>query len=145
MDSIDSKFPVSFSRELSHIKTYLKLEKLRFEEKINVVFDIKTESFDIPPLTVQPLVENAIKHGICPKENGGTITLKTEENDGIITITVSDDGVGFDVNSPVKKDGTRSHIGLQNVRKRVESYNGGKLTIESEKDKGTTVTISFRK
>ena len=145
MDSINSKLPVSFSRELSHIKTYLKLEKLRFEDKINVVYDIKTESFEIPPLTVQPIVENAVKHGICPKDNGGTITIKAEENDGIITITVADDGLGFDVNNPVTESGSRSHIGLENVRKRVESYRDGMLTIESEKAKGTTVTISFSK
>ena len=145
MDSIDSKLPVSFSHELSHIKTYLKLEKLRFEDKINVVYDIKTESFEILPLTVQPLVENAVKHGICQRENGGTITIKTEEKDGIITITIADDGVGFDVNNPVTEVGSRSHIGLENVRKRVESYRDGKLTIESENAKGTTVTISFRK
>ncbi|MGN0610403.1 MAG: sensor histidine kinase [Ruminiclostridium sp.] len=145
MDSINSSSPVSFSRELSHIKTYLKLEKLRFEEKINVVYDIETDNFEIPPLTVQPLVENAVKHGICPKENGGTITIKSEEKDGIITITVADDGVGFDVKNPVTDSGNRSHIGLENVRKRVENYHSGKLTVESEKAKGTTVTISFHK
>ncbi len=145
MDSINSKGPVSFNRELSHIKTYLKLEKLRFEEKINVVYDISAEDFEIQPLTIQPIVENAIKHGICPKKGGGTITIKTEEKDEIVTITVTDDGVGFDVQNPISEDNSRSHIGLENVRKRVENYHSGKLSIESEKGKGTTVTITFRK
>ena len=144
MDSISSK-PVRFYNELSHIDTYLKLEKLRFGDKINVVYDIEAEDFEIQPLTVQPIVENAVKHGICMKENGGTITLKTSEENGSITITVTDDGVGFDVNSTVTEGSMRSHIGLENVRKRVEKYPGGKLTVESEIGKGTVVTISFRK
>lgn len=144
MDSISSK-PVRFYNELSHIDTYLKLEKLRFGDKINVVYDIEAEDFEIQPLTVQPIVENAVKHGICMKENGGTITLKTSEENGSITITVTDDGVGFDVNSTVTEGSMRSHIGLENVRKRVEKYPGGKLTVESEIGKGTVVTINFRK
>lgn len=144
MDSISSK-PVRFRQELSHIKTYLKLEKLRFGDRINVVCDINTDDFEILPLTVQPIVENAVKHGICMKENGGTITLKTSEAEGIVTITVTDDGVGFDMNSGNPQEDSRSHIGLENVRKRIEQYPGGKLTVESEKGKGTVVTISFRK
>ncbi|MGN1423890.1 MAG: sensor histidine kinase [Oscillospiraceae bacterium] len=144
MDSISSR-PVRFYRELSHINTYLRLEKLRFGDKINAVYDIEAEDFEIQPLTVQPIVENAVKHGICVKENGGTITLKTSEENGTVTITVADDGVGFDVNSVGTEGGMRSHIGLENVRKRVEKYPGGKLTVESEIGKGTVVTISFRK
>ena len=75
MDSISSR-PVRFYKELSHINTYLRLEKLRFGDKINVVYDIEAEDFEIQPLTVQPIVENAVKHGICMKENGGTIPLR---------------------------------------------------------------------
>lgn len=145
MDSINSSEPVRFENELSHIKTYLKFEKLRFEDKINVVYDILTDDFRIQPLTIQPIVENAVKHGICMKENGGTITIRTSEENGIITITVTDDGVGFDVNCPEKKDCPRSHVGLENVRNRVNKFPDGKFTVESEKGKGTVVTISFRK
>lgn len=145
MDSINSRGPVSFEQELSHIKTYLKLEQLRFADKINVEYDILTDDFRIQPLTIQPIVENAVKHGICMKENGGTITLSTFEENGIVTITVTDDGVGFDVNCSEEKDCSRSHVGLKNVRNRVNKFPDGKFTVESEKGKGTVVTISFRK
>ena len=145
MDSINSSEPVRFEQELSHIKTYLKFEKLRFKDKINVVYDILTDDFRIQPLTIQPIVENAVKHGICMKENGGTITIRTSEENGIITIAVTDDGVGFDVNCPEGKDRQRSHVGLENVRNRVNEFPDGKFTVESEKGKGTVVTISFRK
>ncbi|MDO5149763.1 MAG: histidine kinase [Oscillospiraceae bacterium] len=145
MDAITSSEPVPFKQELSHIKTYIKLEKLRFGDRINVVYDIPEDDFNIQPLTIQPIVENAIKHGIRLKENGGTVTLRTREENGIITITVSDDGVGFDTNSPKTNSGSRSHVGLENVRSRVEKYTDGRFTVESEKGKGTVVTISFRK
>ena len=145
MDAITSSELVPFKQELSHIKNYIKLEKLRFGDRINVVYDIPEDDFNIQPLTIQPIVENAIKHGIRLKENGGTVTLRTREENGIITITVSDDGVGFDTNSPKTNSGSRSHVGLENVRSRVEKYTDGRFTVESEKGKGTVVTISFRK
>lgn len=145
MDCIKSTEPICFERELSHIKTYMKLEKLRFGDKVNVVYCIDTEDFMIQPLTVQPIVENAVKHGICMKENGGTVTLKTSEENGIVTITVIDDGVGFDLNSSETAENSRSHVGLENVKSRVENFADGKFTVESEIGKGTVVTISFRK
>ena len=98
----------------------------------------------IQPLTVQPIVENAVKHGICMKENGGTVTLQTSEENGIVTITVIDDGVGFDLNSSETAKNSRSHVGLENVKSRVENFADGKFTVESEIGKGTVVTISFR-
>ncbi|MGN0648827.1 MAG: sensor histidine kinase [Oscillospiraceae bacterium] len=145
MDSISSSEPVAFRRELSHIKTYMKLEKMRFGDKVNVVYDIQAEDFEIQPLTIQPLMENAVKHGVCMKEKGGTVTLRTSEENGVITITVIDDGVGFDVNEPTENSSARSHLGLKNVKSRVERFPDGKFSVESEKNKGTVVTISFRK
>ncbi|MGN0614245.1 MAG: sensor histidine kinase [Porcipelethomonas sp.] len=145
MDSIKSSEPIRFERELSHIKTYIKLEKLRFGDKINVVYDITESDFAIQPLTIQPIVENAVKHGISRKEEGGTITLKTAEENGFIIISVADDGVGFDVHDHGMSGDSRSHVGLENVKSRVESYPGGKFTVESEKGKGTIVTICFRR
>lgn len=110
-----------------------------------MVYDIAASGFEIQPLTVQPIVENAIKHGISPKESGGTVTLKTSEENGVITISVADDGVGFDVHNPETGGDSRSHVGLENVKSRVESYPGSKFTVESEKGKGTVVTIIFKK
>lgn len=145
MDSIKSSEPIRFERELSHIKTFIKLEKLRFGDKINIVYDIAESDFKIQPLTIQPIVENAIKHGISRKETGGTVTLKTWEENGFITVSVSDDGVGFDVNNLKISEDSRSHVGIENVKSRIESYPGGKFIVESKKGRGTIVTISFKK
>lgn len=145
MDSIKSSEPIRFERELSHIKTFIKLEKLRFGDKINMVYDIAESDFKIQPLTIQPIVENAIKHGISRKETGGTVTLKTWEENGFITVSIADDGVGFDVNKFRTSGDSRSHVGIENVKSRIESYPGGKFIVESEKGRGTIVTISFKK
>ena len=143
MDSINSKGPVSFNRELSHIKTYLKLEKLRFEEKINVVYDISAEDFEIQPLTIQPIVENAVKHGVGMKEDGGTVTIATKEFDDRYEVIVSDDGVGFD--TAKKPNDGRTHIGMENVRNRLKTMCNAVLNIESTIGKGTVATITIPK
>ena len=143
MDTLSSSEPISFLTELSHVKAYLKLEKLRFGDKLNVVYDIKTDDFLIPPLTVQPLVENAVQHGICKSERDGKITIQTYKEENIITIVIADNGVGFDINEPMNDCNDHSHIGLKNVQKRIEQMPKGKLTVDSIPDKGTTVTIQF--
>lgn len=139
MDSLKSEHVIHFSKELSHVKTYLQLEKLRFGDNLKVVYEIQTDDFLLPPLTVQPLVENAVKHGICSKEDGGCVTLRTERVDGRIKITVMDDGIGFqpsDINE-------QERIGIQNVKKRVQYVGNGQLEIESEPGKGTIAVIWF--
>lgn len=78
------------------INAYLKLEKLRFGDRLNIAYDIRIKDFFIPSLTIQPLVENAVKHGICEKESGGTLTLRTREVSDSIIIEIIDDGKGFD-------------------------------------------------
>lgn len=140
MDFIDTKECVHFSNELKHIETYLKLEKMRFGDRLQVVYDIREDNFFLPPLTVQPLVENAVKHGICAKPEGGTITLATRREGEQIFITVSDDGAGFDERETDGKE-ERSHIGLANIKKRLELMMGAALTVHSEKGVGTVVTV----
>lgn len=97
MDFADRNSPITFTQELEHIKTYVWLEKLRFPNKLNVEYDIKSTAFHVPALSVQPIVENAIKHGICRSRKGGTVKLSTYEADEYYLCVVSDDGVGFDV------------------------------------------------
>ena len=133
---------ISFSDELKHIDTYLALEKMRFDERLNVIYEIKVHDFPLPPLCIQPLVENAVKHGILKKLEGGTVKIKTYENDKAYIVEVSDDGVGFDVNSVDQND---DHIGLNNVRYRLKTMCDGKLTISSVIDKGTTAIVEFKK
>ncbi|MGN1319229.1 MAG: sensor histidine kinase, partial [Lachnospirales bacterium] len=143
MESINCKELIHFSRELRHIEKYIKLEKMRFGDDLNIIYDIQVEDFFLPPLVVQPLVENAVKHGICMSENGGTVTIRTQRDGDKIIITISDDGVGFDVYLPLDKN--EKHIGIQNVRKRLEYTVRGTLEIKSVKGEGTTAVISFLK
>jgi len=98
LDSLSINKPIPFEKELRHVEIYLKIEKKRFGEKLNVVYDIKAKDFQLPALTLQPVVENAVRCGITKKENGGTVTIKTEEMENKIVIKVTDDGVGFDSN-----------------------------------------------
>lgn len=143
MDSLNNRKPIPFIRELSHIENYLKLEKFRFGDELKVNYDIKEKNFFISALSVQPLVENAVKHGICENENGGTLTLKTYRDGEYIVIEVSDDGVGFDAEKLIGEDKERSHIGIQNTRERLKQMIGASLTIESSPGKGTVAKIRF--
>ena len=143
MDSLNKREPIPFIRELSHIENYLKLEKFRFGDELKVNYDIKEKNFFIPALSVQPLVENAVKHGICEKENGGTLTLKTYRDGEYIVIEVNDDGIGFDAEKLISEDKERSHIGIQNTRERLKQMIGASLTIESLPGKGTVAKIRF--
>ena len=143
MNSLKDEKPVSFASELNHLKTYLSLEKMRFGDDLNVVFDIRTTDFNIPSLAVQPLVENAVKHGVGMKEDGGTVTIATKEAEDHFEIIVSDDGVGFDVTVP-KNDG-RAHVGMENVRNRLETMCNATVETESTPGKGTVVKILIPK
>ena len=134
---------ISFSSELKHIETYLSLEKMRFDDRLSVKYDIQTSEFLVPPLSIQPLVENAVKHGILKKIEGGEIIIKTSEDDNAYIVEISDNGVGFDINSLNKDD--NSHIGLNNVKYRVQSMCHGDLIVKSEINKGSTVTVLFYK
>lgn len=140
---IDCKARIPFEEELSHVKAYLKLEQMRFEEAVNVVYRIETTAFSVPALSVQPLVENAVKHGLCPKDDGGTIIITVRERPACYEIIVSDDGVGFDPEDMNKGNG--AHIGIQNVRQRLQMMCNATLEIASEPGKGTTSLIRMPK
>ena len=134
---------VSFEDELKHIKTYVNLEKMRFNDRLNVIYDINTSHFSVPPLSIQPLVENAIKHGILKKIEGGTVTLRTYETDDAYIVEVIDDGMGFDMDSVDFK--SNKHIGLNNVKHRITTIRQGSIIFESEINKGTKVVVTFKK
>lgn len=134
---------VSFSDELKHIQTYIELEKMRFNERLHVNYDIKVSSFDVPLLSIQPLVENAIKHGILKKVEGGTLLIKTYETENSYVVEVVDDGVGFNIEDIDFKSNT--HIGLNNVKHRITTMCKGEMNIFSEINKGTTIVVKFYK
>lgn len=138
MRSLTTRDPITFDQELEHVRSYLKLEQQRFGKRLQVVYDIQTSDFLIPTLTLQPIVENAVRHGIFRREEGGTVTICTEEARDGYRIIISDDGVGFQERDTVQGD--QRHVGLDNVSRRLESQCGGTLSVKSGK-KGTEVTI----
>lgn len=146
MDSITQKSPIPFTDELEHTKNYCDIELLRFGDKLNIIYDTPVTAFSLPALSVQPIVENAIKHGVTKKPEGGTVTVTSSEDDNHYIITVKDDGVGFDVNNPdLTPSDTHAHIGVNNVRERLENMVNAKFTIESQTGVGTCVTIKIPK
>ena len=143
LDSLMISKPVTFERELRHIKLYLSLEKKRFGDKLKIVYDIGTDNFQIPALSLQPVVENAVRHGVTKREEGGTVTIKTEDTETDVIITVIDDGIGFDSGKPERDE--RIHVGLANVKKRLSAMCGGSLCINSKPGFGTKVVIILPK
>ncbi len=143
-----SKF-ISFSSELEFVETYVKIETARFVNGFDVVYDLcETSGLAIPPLSIQPLVENAIRHGVRKKEAYGTVVLSVKENevkDGFI-IEISDDGVGIEpsklerLNTGIQ-DG--NSVGLINVKRRIDSLRGTSFVIESELGRGTRIVITI--
>ena len=142
IDSLSESEPIPFERELKHVQCYLAIEKKRFGDRVNVQYDIQETDFKIPALTLQPLVENAVKYGLCKKSGGGTVTIRTEKKAGMIYITIEDDGIGFD-KERVQNDG-KVHVGIANVRERLKSMCSGTLQIESKAGKGTMVVIALQ-
>ena len=142
--NIDRTRIVPFSKELEHTQAYLRLEKMRFENRVNVEYDIKCSDFVIPSLTLQPIVENAVKHGICKKAKGGTVKIHTYEDNKNYYIKVEDDGIGFDMNEAMNED-ERIHVGLRNVENRIEHLAFGKIEINSTPNVGTVVVLTLPK
>ena len=134
---LDNAKPIRFSQEMNHVKHYTDIEQVRFPD-MTIQYDLRSVEFLLPALSVQPLVENAIKHGLMGLEKGGIVTISAYETDDSYVVEVTDDGVGFDMNAGY--DETK-HVGIKNIRGRIEAMCGGTLTIESEIDKGTKATI----
>ncbi|MBO7356014.1 MAG: histidine kinase [Lachnospiraceae bacterium] len=151
-ENMDSIVPVPFKDELAHTRFYLSIEKRRFGDDIKVVYDIATESFALPALSLQPLVENAVKHGIRKTKDTGTVTIKTwEEQDGV-HLMVEDDGGGFDTSTweadiaagagdDPEEYAHRRSVGLRNVRDRIIDMCGGTMEIQSTIGEGTRVIL----
>lgn len=142
IDTLSISEPVEFEKELKHIETYLWIEKMRFDDELNIVYEIDTKDFRIPALSIQSFVENAVKHGICKRDEGGTLWLRTYKNESGIIIEIEDNGVGFDTTAKRNEDG-RSHVGVENSRQRIETVVGGITDIKSTIGVGTKVTITI--
>ncbi len=140
MSALSAAGLIPFEQELSHSMLYLELEQYRFEDALQVIYDIRSTDFGIPALTLEPIVENAVRHGIRSKPGGrGTVVISSLQTPDGYEVTVQDDGPGF-VPGVLPDDG-RNHVGIQNVRERLRSVCGGELLIRSEQGQGTSVTI----
>lgn len=138
---MDNPAPIRLSQEIDHVRYYVSIEKIRFPD-MEIQFDMRSGDFLLPALSVQPLVENAIKHGLMKLPQGGTVKISSYETDSHAFVSVEDNGAGFDTKILLDE---RKHIGLRNIRTRVEIMCGGTLTVESTPGVGTKVLISIPK
>lgn len=146
IDTMQLTEQVPFETERSHTEKYISLEKLRYEERLQVVWDMQDEKpFRIPMLTLQPLVQNAIEHGINMRREGGTITISSRERSRYHEITVRDDGVGFDPKLTVSDDEYQNPLGLRGIQSRLAAFCGGRLRIQSKPGEGTVAAIQIPK
>lgn len=139
LNSIRNPGNVPFEKELEHIKAYIWLEKIRFDNRLNVDYNILETDFLVPQISIQPLVENAVKHGICAKPEGGVVKISSVKNDNEYLIIIEDNGVGF--NTKILDNPEKNVSGIINCRNRIATLNGGYFDIESEIGKGTIVTV----
>jgi hypothetical protein len=138
---LDSVTPIRFAEELKHIEYYVNIEKVRFPD-MNIEYDVETTGFVLPALSVQPLVENAIKHGLMRLETGGTVRIHSYETPTHFCVEVTDDGVGFNADAPIDE---KKHVGLRNIRGRLKAMVDGKLILESKPGAGTKAVIMIPK
>jgi sensor histidine kinase YesM len=138
---LDNPKPILMSQEMEHVHHYISIERVRFPD-MTFSFEMRSEDFSLPALTVQPLVENAIKHGLMKLQKGGSIRVISYETDTDYCICVEDDGVGFDTS---ELHDEKKHIGIRNIRDRLKVMVGGTLEIESTQGVGTKVLITIPK
>jgi len=144
IDVLEETECIRAERELETVEHYLFMEKTRFGDALTVVKDIRDTGFFIPAFAIQTLAENAVNHGIRGNRDGsGTVTIRTYMTDSGHIIEVSDDGAGFPTGSDIQKKDDRHHIGLSNLRNRLEIMCGGTLETESEPGRGTLARITI--
>ncbi|CAG7643159.1 Sensor histidine kinase RcsC [Paenibacillus solanacearum] len=137
----------SFSKELELIQSYVEIELVRFKNRLRVEYDIAQSMYSaiIPPLLIQPLVENAIRHGLSGRIEGGTVKITASEADGYYCIQIEDDGIGIgqDRLQQLLSDDTEASpgVGLRNIRKRLKYEYHTELRIDSVAGEGTRITV----
>ncbi|GEM02238.1 Signal transduction histidine kinase [Halolactibacillus halophilus] len=138
---------ITLSEELELVEAYLYINQLRFKERINYQVDVDhPEDVYLPPLVVQTLVENALKHGVLMRANGGTIIIRGKRQASYYRLEVIDDGLGIPkdkLERIIRNELNEKHIGLANTNKRLKKWCHQQLNIESTEGKGTTVTIEL--
>ena len=138
---LDSVTPIRFADEIKHVEYYVNIEKVRFPD-MSIEYDVEATEFVLPALSIQPLVENAIKHGLMRLETGGTVKIHSYETPTHFCVEVTDDGVGFDTDAPIDE---KKHVGLRNIRGRLKAMINGDLVLESKPGVGTKAMIMIPK
>lgn len=135
----------TLGRELKLVRAYLELLKMRIEDRLDFVIDVPDSLFnaDFPPMVLQSIIENAIKHGIEPKPEGGKITIHAQARDGNLWVDVVDTGVGLTDGDVFGKTSNGGGLGLDNIRKRLALLypNASRIELRSEIPSGTSVRI----
>jgi len=140
---------VPLEQEIEHVKAYLSIEQARFGERLKTEFNISSPdvlSVKVPPLILQPLVENAVRHGIMPKPAGGKVTVNIKDLSQGVVVTVKDDGVGMaeDVFNSIKDNKvSKEKIGIRNVNGHLESYFGKESCLRISSNCGSGTTVMF--
>ena len=136
--AVASDAPVPFTSELDHTRAYLAVEQAQYAKSLIVEYDTPHTFFRVPPLTLQPIVENAIKHGRDPNADPLRISIRTRHTDAGAEIMVEDNGPGFD-----PSDESKPHTTLNNIRQRLEMMCGGSMTIQPREGGGTVVKVTI--
>ena len=137
-NAVASDSTIPFSTELEHTLAYLAVEQAQYDDMLVVDYNTPFTYFRLPPLTLQPIVENAVKHGLDPDSEPLHISIRTLHTDSGTEIIVDDNGPGFD-----PSDKSRPHTALDNIRQRLEMMCGGKLDVISRHKGGTTVIVTI--
>ena len=138
--AIVSENMIPFPQELEHARAYLAVEKARYEDKLFVEYDTAYTAFRLPPLTLQPLVENAVKHGLSPDLCPLYLSISTRENEYGVEVVVEDTGPGFS-----QSDDDEPHIALANIRERLKAMCDGRLVLEQRNEGGTIARLVIPK
>ena len=136
--AIASEDLIPFSEELEHTRAYLAVEQAQFDDMLVVDYDITVTGFRLPPLTLQPIVENAVKHGMDQDSEPLHVFIKTDRTGTDSVISVENTGADFD-----PRDDSEPHIALNNIRQRLEMMCGGSMTIKPRAGSGTVVTVTI--
>ncbi len=130
---------VPFRDEMRSVRAYADINKVLMGDRLEMIYEVIDADFMIPVLTVQPIVENAIVHGIAPLVGGGTVKVSLRRLGPVFEVSVEDSGAGF---APDTEDGKGS-VGLNNIRERLEKHRGCSMTVESAPGKGTRVVLRY--
>ena len=136
--AIASKDTIPFNEELEHTRAYLAIEQAQFEDSLFIDFDTPHTSFRVPPLTLQPIVENAVVHGLRGSDAPIHVSVITRKSDTAYEIIVEDDGPGFR-----STDNDDPHIALDNIRERLDIMCGGTISISPRQEGGTSVKVTI--